>query len=297
MKSKKQIVETQPLKYSNLTINEQKAMQEPQSRDDIVITTTDEGGAVVIQDVEDYVEEAERQLKNKENYRKIIYDPTTVNNEAIHKVISRFQKENLLVKNISEGLKTENSKTSHFCLKPKVHKECNPGRPVISSINCHISKFLNIIITIFNQLLKKSHHTCKVKPIFLGRLTKLTLIQTTHGYVFLDVKSLYTNIPNTEGIKSVKTSLDKYSRQTDSTKVVATFLVAILTLNNFIFNFRDYLQIKDCTMGTIYAPSYANIFMYHFERKCIYPFIKTFSLIYLRFIDAIFFIWTARKQT
>ena len=48
-------------------------------------------------------------------------------------------------------------------------------------------------------------------------------------------------------------------------------------------------------MGTICAPSYANIFMDHFERKFIYPFIKTFSLIYLRFIDNMFFIWTGSK--
>ena len=48
-------------------------------------------------------------------------------------------------------------------------------------------------------------------------------------------------------------------------------------------------------MGTICAPSYANIFMDYFERKFIYPFIKTFSLIYLRFIDDIFFIWTGSK--
>ena len=48
-------------------------------------------------------------------------------------------------------------------------------------------------------------------------------------------------------------------------------------------------------MGTICAPSYGNIFMDHFERKFIYPFIKTFSLIYLRFIDDIFFIWTGSK--
>ena len=115
-------------------------MQELQSRNDIVITNADKGGAVVILDVEDYVKEAERQLNNKENYRKIIYDPTTANNETIHKVISRFQKKNLLSKNISEGLKKENPKTPHFYLNQKVHKEGNPGRPVISSINCHTSK-------------------------------------------------------------------------------------------------------------------------------------------------------------
>ena len=97
MKSKKKL----KTKYSNLTIKERKAMQELQFRKDIGITDADKGGAVVILDVEDYVKEAERQLNNKENYRKINYDPTTVNNETIHKVISRFQKENLLSKNIS----------------------------------------------------------------------------------------------------------------------------------------------------------------------------------------------------
>ena len=92
------------------------------SRNDIVITDAYKGGAVVILDVEDSVKEAESKRNNKENYREIIYDPTTANNETIHKVISRFQKENLLSKNITEGLKTENPMSPHFYLKPKVHK-------------------------------------------------------------------------------------------------------------------------------------------------------------------------------
>ena len=90
-------------------------------------------------------------------------------------------------------------------------------------------------------------------------------------------------------------SLEKYFKQTASTKVITTFLALILTLNNFIFNCKNYLQVKGCAMGTICAPSYAHIFMDHFERKFIYPFIKTFLLIYLRFIDDIFFIWTGSK--
>ena len=156
-------------------------MQELESRNDIVITDADKDGAVVILDVEGYVKEAQKQFNNKENYRKINYDPTTVNNETIHKFTLRFQKENLLSKNISEGLKTDNPKTPHFYLKRKVDKEDNPGRSVISSINCHTSKML---ITIFSQLLKKSHHTSKIRPIFLGRLTKLALLQATHTLFF-----------------------------------------------------------------------------------------------------------------
>ena len=36
--------------------------------------------------------------------------------------------------------------------------------------------------------------------------------------------------------------------------------------------------------------------MDHFEKRLIYPFIKGFSLIYLRFTDDIFFIWTGNKK-
>ena len=60
-----------------------------------------------------------------------------------------------------------------------------------------------------------------------------------------------------------------FSRRTVGTKVITTFLSLILTLNNFLFNCKNYLQIKGCVMGTICAPAYANIFMDHFERKYI----------------------------
>ena len=70
------------------------------------------------------------------------------------------------------------------------------------------------------------------------------------------------------------------------------FLALILTLNDFIFNSKFYLQIKGCAMGTICAPSYANIFMSEFEEKHIYPLIKNKSAIYLRYIDDIFMVWT-----
>lgn len=115
-------------------------MQELQPRNDTVITNANKGRAVIILDVEDYVKVAEKQLNNRGEYRKIKCEPPTANNETMHKVISRFQKDNLLSKNISEGLITENPKARHFYLKVKFHKNVNPGSPKISSINRHTSK-------------------------------------------------------------------------------------------------------------------------------------------------------------
>ena len=72
--------------------------------------------------------------------------------------------------------------------------------------------------------------------------------------VTMDVRSLYTNIPNKEGIEAVETTL---KRKNIGTTIISTFLRLVLTLNNFVFNSQNYLQIKGCAMGTKCAPSYA----------------------------------------
>ena len=82
--------------------------------------------------------------------------------------------------------------------------------------------------------------------------------------LMLDVKSLYTNIPNNKGIKVVKKVYDKHPNKTVSIKVMTTFLSLILTLNNFRFNSVNYKQKMECAMGTVCATSCANLFMVQF---------------------------------
>ena len=148
-----------------------------------------------------------------------------------------------------------------------------------------------MLITSFSQMLKKPHRTSKIQSTFLGRLTK---IPDNSYLVSVDVASLYINILNAEEIKSVKMSLENYSKRTTSTKVITTFSVLIVTLNNFIFNSKNYLQIKSYAMETFSAPS-AQTFLWTTSKEKKIQFIKTFSLIYLRFIDDIIFILTGSK--
>ena len=60
----------------------------------------------------------------------------------------------------------------------------------------------------------------------------------------MDVRSLYTNIPNAEGVSAVKKTFDANSKKTTNTKVITAFLAVILTLFNFVFGGMHYLQIK-----------------------------------------------------
>ena len=59
---------------------------------------------------------------------------------------------------------------------------------------------------------KKFHCTPEIQPLSLGKLVKYTLLQKNSNFVSQDVKSLYTDIPNAEGIKLAETSLGNYSK-------------------------------------------------------------------------------------
>ena len=56
--------------------------------------------------------------------------------------------------------------------------------------------------------------------------------------VTMDVRSLYTNIPNEEGKEAIKGFFRARSSPGDDklSKVINVFLTLILTLNNFLFN-------------------------------------------------------------
>ena len=115
-----------------------------------------------------------------------------------------------------------------------VYEEGNPGRPVISSINCHIPETFEYVD--YQPIVKEIASYVQDTTDFLRKINQIDFVSENSYLISPDVKSIYANTPNTEGMKSVKTSLGKYSKRTASTKVITTFLALILTLNNFIFN-------------------------------------------------------------
>ena len=173
------------------------------------ITKTDKGGAAVIVDVKDYIKEAERQLSNTENYRKLQEDPTATNMKLVNDTIERFKKQKLINEKVAEGLKRNDPKTAKFYLRPKIHKEGNPGRPVVNSVNCHTANISKYVDYHLQPIVKEIPSYVKDTQDFLKKLEKVKDIPLESLLVTLDVKSLYTNIPNNEGIKAVKESYEK----------------------------------------------------------------------------------------
>ena len=82
------------------------------------------------------------------------------------------------------------------------------------------------------------------------------------------VTSLYTSIPNHEGITSVRhTLIEKGYDSQVSVQSNTQLLKYVLHMNNFEFNNSTYLQTGGTSMGTCIAPSLANLFMGKHEEK------------------------------
>ena len=119
---------------------EEDALQNLCKRDDIIIAKADERGAAVIVDVDDYIQEANRQLDNKEFYKKLTIDTTKIIRIKVNRTINELKSSHLLKEKNANDLLSSETKQPQFKMLPKVHKEGNPGRLVVSSIDCHTTK-------------------------------------------------------------------------------------------------------------------------------------------------------------
>ena len=117
----------------NLTREEQQALQDLRTYDDIIIKQADKGSAVVVMDKEAYVQEAMRQLTDKEIYQPLPMDPTSAMIKKVNQsILEAHRKGN--IDNVTKDylLASGDERAGRFYMLPKLHKKGCPGRPVIS---------------------------------------------------------------------------------------------------------------------------------------------------------------------
>ena len=121
-------------------------------------------------------------------------------------------------------------RTARFYHLPKIQV---PGRPIVSSCGSptkHISEFVDYHL---RPLVIQTPAYLKDITDFLRKLTELGKLPSGCILMTLDVKSLYTNIPHTEGIEACRKTLDERSSRTPPTTYLTKMIELILTKNNF----------------------------------------------------------------
>ena len=281
-----------PNNNPNLSRGELEALKSLRERDDIIISKADKGGAVVIQDIEAYITEANRQLGDTEFYQKEDKDLTPDHTLKVNEAITQLAAEKLIDEKTAKHLRPDNPKTPKFYMLPKVHKQNNPGRPIIAAINSPTTNLSRYVDHHLQPLAEKLPSYIKDTGAFLRKIESTKQVNPNAILVTMDVAALYTSIPHREGINAVAHYLEKRENPSIATRVILKFLTLILFLNNFSFNDVNYLQRKGCAMGAKCSGSYADLFMGLFESRYIYPRINNKHRLYTRFKDDIFLVWT-----
>ena len=278
----------------NLTKEERSAKRSLSSNNHIIIKKADKGSVFVIQNHSDYITEGLRQLSDHNFYRLQEENLIHIHNTLISDQEDRMVLSKEISQKTADYLILETTHTSNFYLLPKIHKNKipPPGRPIVSANGCpseRISQFVDHFIQPLVQklpsYLRDSYHLINILRDL--RLPENAILAS------LDITSLYTNIPNHEGIQATGAYLFRHMspHQNPTNASICKLLELVLTTNNFLFDNKEYLQIGGTAMGIKLAPSFANLFMGHFEDKFVYSY-PLQPFIWKRFIDDIIFVWT-----
>ena len=190
-----------------------------------------------------------------------------------------------------------------FYTLTKIHKPTPVGRPIISGQSgCddpteRISAFVDHLMPI-QPIPQKQASYFKDTTDFLKFIEKTKLPKSTI-LVSMNATSLYTNIPQEEGITTVCEAYEEFYEENPPipTRYLREMLSLILQENSFQFNGKDYLQTHGTAMGTKMAVAFANIFMAKIEKEILRQ-STTKPMFWKRFIDDVISMWkTSRDKT
>ena len=101
----------------------------------------------------------------------------------------------------------------------------------------------------------------------------------------MDIKSLYTVIPNERGLRALRYYLDKREILEPPTVTLLRMAELVLTLNTFEFNGEYYKQTGGVAMGSRLGPNYACLFVGHVEERMLSSYSGIKPDLYKRHMD------------
>lgn len=265
----------------------------------IIIKQADKGNSTVIMNRSDYILEATRQLSDTNFYQPLTSPLIQENKSSIHNILLRMLNSSIINQQQFKFLLGPDQPTPrHFYLLPKIHKppekwtiphKIPPGRPIVSDVNSESSNISDYVTSFLTPLANK--HPSYIKNSFdLVQKLKDVKIPPNSFLVTADIDNLYTNMKHDRTISTIKQSFLQYPDYKRPDSYLLEILHILLSKNDFEFNNQYYLQTCGCPMGKKIGPAAANIYLLEFDNQAMnYP-LK--PLLFFRYLDDIFFIWT-----
>ena len=165
----------------------------------------------------EYLAEANSQLNNPNLYQELSMDLFNDYQQIIINSLNEMLSSNMIDEETADILKPNSVKPARFYLLPKIHKKNIPGRPVISSINCHTTNLSRYVDYYIQPLATKVKSYIRDTTDFINKLQNIAYVPHNALLATLDVKSLYSNINHNEGLLALEECLDTRAHKEPST--------------------------------------------------------------------------------
>ena len=213
-------------------------------------------------------------------------------NQLMHRSTSNYTALSSLYQHLLVFLESWQNRawrTNHCC---SVSHTVNNCRPIISGCDGPTERISAFLDRLLQPIAQRQASYLKDSTDFMNFIESTEVPKHTI-IVSMYVTSLYTNIPQKEGIKTIcKAYVTHYK---DKPPIPTQSLERALRLISFHFMEKNYLQTHGTAMGTKVAVAFANIFMAKVEtellkKSAIKP------ICWKRYIDDIFSLWGTRRE-
>ncbi|XP_069952924.1 uncharacterized protein [Cherax quadricarinatus] len=257
----------------------------------IIVTTADKGGGVVILNTSDYNTKMMDLLNDQSTYEPI----STQQWETLTKDF--LYKTRQILKRTREGKKLlyllpSNPKPAHMYGLPKTHKHNIPLRPITSGIGSAPHKLAGVLAKHLSCLLGTiSPAHLKHSGDLLNRIRNLSI--RNKKLSSLDVTSLFTKVPTKKAIEVLRRKVNQDLNLPLPPGDFVDLIELCVNFNCFSFYNKLYKQTYGMGMGSPISAVLANLYMEHLESEHFANIIPS-SVTWLRYVDDVLVITRKR---
>ena len=174
--------------------------------------------------------------------------------------------------NLYKKLYPTGASSPKFYGLPKVHKDGNPLRPIVSSVGSVSYQTAKGLSRILKPLVGKTEHHVKNAKDFIDSIQDIRL-KPDECLVSHDVEALFTSVPIQAALNITKKKFEEdrepHLRTSMSVQHISWLLEFCLTSTYFLFQGKFYQQLEGTAMGSPISPIVANLFLEDLETRAL----------------------------
>lgn len=221
---------------------------------EVMVSNSDKGGVVIISKKDDYKAKIRTLLEDLVAFTPLPKDPTTTVKNKVNNILDKLYKANIIADKLKKQLKSWNTIPPRLFGQLKFHKEGNPLRPIVSTINSAAYKMSRFLATILRKSftpkygIRNSHQFVR----------KMRNIQIKDGYILVsfDVINCFGTIPVDLALEIIERDFHLIEAHTPIGKedFMAMLRICLKDANYFVYEGKYYRQNKGMFMGSSLAP-------------------------------------------